>query len=203
MCCCPSVGVVFWGGAWARGCHLTWGVRLSDHVSPLTHQVLQWAWHEIKGEAMALDYSSGIVLTVGLEERQCRRPAWVAPLTQAVRWAVVFAPILVLWVLCAFWDCLWTSGGLPVASQLVKEKGSPWGRGWCCCWCVLSYPFQSGFRSMEYIIGCGYSTDTGTQVRVLAPYVCTGSSHACAIVQVAVSRERCGKRASKPKLYPS
>ena len=34
----------------------------------------------------------------------------------------------------------------------------------------------------------------------------TWSSHACAIVQVAVSRERCGKRASKPNgknLYPS
>ena len=33
-----------------------------------------------------------------------------------------------------------------------------------------------------------------------------GSSHACAIVQVAVSREWCGKRASKPNgknLYPS
>ena len=36
-------------------------------------QVLQWAWHEVKGEAMAaneVDYTGGIVLTVGLEERQ-------------------------------------------------------------------------------------------------------------------------------------
>ena len=36
-------------------------------------QVLQWAWHEVKGEAMAAneaDYTGGIVLTVGLEERQ-------------------------------------------------------------------------------------------------------------------------------------
>ena len=34
-------------------------------------------------------------------------------------------PILVLWVLCGFLgDCLWTSGGLPVASQYLKEKGA-------------------------------------------------------------------------------
>ena len=38
-------------------------------------QVLQWAWHEVKGEAMAAkaneaDYTGGIVSTVGLEERQ-------------------------------------------------------------------------------------------------------------------------------------
>ena len=37
------------------------------------YQVLQWAWHEVKGEAMAVneaDYTSRIVLTVGREERQ-------------------------------------------------------------------------------------------------------------------------------------
>ena len=36
-------------------------------------QVLQWAWYEVKGEAMAAneaDYTGGIVLAVGLEERQ-------------------------------------------------------------------------------------------------------------------------------------
>ena len=38
-----------------------------------------------------------------------------------------------------------------------------------------------------FFLGCGYSTSTGTQLRVLAPYICMGSSHACAIVQVAVS----------------
>ena len=48
-----------------------------------------------------------------------------------------------------------------------------------------------------FFLGCGYSTSTGTQLRVLAPYICMGSSHACAIVQVAVSRERCSKWASK------
>ena len=58
VCCCPSVGVAFWGGA-----------RLLGHVDvtdPI--QVLQWAWHEVKGKAMAAneaDYTSGIVLTVG------------------------------------------------------------------------------------------------------------------------------------------
>ena len=35
-------------------------------------------------------------------------------------------------------------------------------------------------------LGCGYCT--GTQVRVPAQYICMGSSHAYAIVQVAVSR---------------
>ena len=36
-------------------------------------QMLQWAWYEVKGESMAAneaDYTSGIVLTVGLEEGQ-------------------------------------------------------------------------------------------------------------------------------------
>ena len=34
--------------------------------------------------------------------------------------------------------------------------------------------------------GCGYSTGTGTQVRVPAPYICMASNHACAVGQVHV-----------------
>ena len=37
--------------------------------------------------------------------------------------------------------------------------------------------------------GCGYSSGTGTQVRVPALYIYMGSSHACAVVLVVISRE--------------
>ena len=46
--------------------------------------------------------------------------------------------------------------------------------------------------------GCGYTTGTGTQVRVPAPYICMRSSHTCAIVLVALSRSQCHRRASTP-----
>ena len=42
----------------------------------------------------------------------------------------------------------------------------------------------------ELLIGCGYSTGTGTQIRVPAPYSCMGISHACAIVSVAAACTR-------------
>ena len=36
-------------------------------------------------------------------------------------------------------------------------------------------------------------------VRVPAPYICMGSSHACAIVPVAISQEQSYRQVSKPK----
>ena len=72
--------------------------------------------------------------------------------------------------------------------------------------CNTSHLTEQDIKGSSLNFGCVYSTGTGTQLRVPTPYICMGSSHACAIVQLAVSRERCGKRASKPNgknLYPS
>ena len=82
---CVNVVAPVWG--WHSGAvPVCWGTWMSPDLrwacprSRVTFdpiQVLQWAWHEVKGEvkgeAMAAneaDYTSGIVLTVGLEERQ-------------------------------------------------------------------------------------------------------------------------------------
>ena len=56
VCCCLSVGVAFQGGACLLGhVEVTWpevGVSRSRVTfNPIL--VLQWAWHEVKGDAMA------------------------------------------------------------------------------------------------------------------------------------------------------
>ena len=87
------------------------------------------------------DYTSVIVRTVGPEERQRRCEVGVVvrrwccsahtgnevSSCGAVWWnsrdgIVYFGFVKAVWFL---WDCLWASGGLPVASQHLIEKGNP------------------------------------------------------------------------------
>ena len=51
-----------------------------SNVTVDPHQVLPGVWHEVKGEAMAVnegDYTSVIVWTVGPEDRQRRCGVWL------------------------------------------------------------------------------------------------------------------------------
>ena len=132
-------------------------------------QVPWWAWQEVKGEAMAVneaDYTSVIVRSVEPEERQRRCEVdvvvrrWccsthtgnevsscVGGVVEQSWWNCVhFGFVKAVWFL---WDCLWASGGLPVASQHLIEKGGPFGTGWCCCECGLAPPFRLSFQSLE------------------------------------------------------
>ena len=107
-------------------------------------QVLQWAWQEVKGEAMSVNEAgdtSGIVCTVVREER-LRRCEWCVVVRRwywsthacsevsccvggEVEWSgrnCVHFGVDAVWCV---WAWLWASGGLPVASQQFIEKGGP------------------------------------------------------------------------------
>ena len=74
-------------------------------------------------------------------------------------WAVwqngleVLVYVLALRKLCVLIgiDCMWASGGHPVASRHLIENGCPRGTGWCSFGRGLAPPFQLGFRSIEDI----------------------------------------------------